>query len=119
MQQSNITKDELNEKPYAEWSEPEKEVAKTITHTLGTSLYNARRLSQHGDKGQSWDQILGNALDLLEDCQTNKPGLYLVNSTGEAYPALLEDGSGDRTLLEEELASHDLRLIAEWEEDDD
>ena len=63
----SIDRAELEGKPFSAWTPAEQEAAKDMTHTLGVSYYNVRRLAQHGDKGQSWDTILSNALDQLEE----------------------------------------------------
>lgn len=40
------------------------------------------------------------------------PGLYLVNSTGEAVALHTEDGSGDKDLLAEYLEENELEVTA-------
>lgn len=100
----DVSREDLKSKPLSQWSEAEREAAADMSHTLGVSLLNTRRLGQWGDKGQSWDEILGTALDRLETLQGMQNGIYLVGDTPKTlHPLALEDGSGDGQLLEEAL----------------
>lgn len=67
MSDTDISREDLKAKSFEEWTEAEKWAAKDYSHTLGVSLYNVRRLGQHGDKGQTWDDILGDVLNQLEE----------------------------------------------------
>ena len=110
---AGVSREQLKSKPVQEWTDTEQELAKQMSHTLAASLYNTRRLERYGSKSQSWDNILEQALDRLEQMDevfTDAPGVFLVNATGETVPLLLEDGTGDRQVLEEVLGEHGLTL---------
>jgi GAF domain-containing protein len=71
--ETDISKEQLRNKPVAEWTDQEREVAKDLTHTLAVSLHNARRLDDLvGSKTQSWDDIMGTALDRLEEAEDHE-----------------------------------------------
>ena len=68
-QQADISREQLKSKPVDDWTQAEIEAGKDLSHTLAASLYNVRRLDRYGSKSQSWDSILGNALDRLEELE--------------------------------------------------
>lgn len=99
---TDITKEQLESKPLEQWSQEEKRAADEMGHTITVDYLTARRIAARGAKTQSYDDILEGLLEAT----ISSPGIYLINSTGQAHPLATEDGSGDAALLEEALEEH-------------
>lgn len=85
-------------------------------HYIGAELSVKRMSSTHiRVSKRTWKALnrLKNPGDDFDDvCKRltnntiNDPGLYLINSTGEAHALSTESGDGDKQLLKEVLSEH-------------
>ena len=104
---TDITKKQLESKPLEQWSQEERQAAQQMSHTLTADYLTVRKLAQRGTKAQSYQDIL----EMLLSQSISSPGIYLINSTGEACALATEDGGVDRALLEEALDEHTNREV--------
>lgn len=105
---ADIEKEQLEGKSLQQWSEEERKAAEEMSHTISVNYLLVRQLASLGTKTQSYEDILEQVLDA--SCLGN-PGIYSINSTGEAVPLAVEDGSGDHQLLKESLEHHGYHIV--------